>query len=88
MKTIQFTYTKEDGSVSQRIVHLTKEPGTMFAGVDISEMDLNSQANYVNEMKNAEEIYKEMIAQINAEFETKHKYRNFIAARMTDIKAL
>lgn len=88
MKTLKFTYTKENGQQSERVLYLTKEPGTLFSGVDLSELDINSQANFIKEMQDAKEIYDEMVAQIHAEFDTKHRYRNFIPARMTNITPL
>lgn len=88
MKTIQFTYTKDDGSVSERTVCLTKEPGTMFAGVDISELSVNERALYEKDMLEAKGIYEEMVAQINAEHDTQHRYRNFIPSKMSKLKVL
>lgn len=88
MKTLAFTYTKDDGSVSKRVLCLTKEPGTMFAGVDISELDSASQKEIINDMRIAEGIYTEIIANINNKFNTQKRYRNFIPAKMTDIIVL
>ncbi len=86
MKTITFKYTKADGKVSQRTLVVSNEPTKFMSGTDISELEGVDQVQYVEEVKKAKEIYLEMLAQINAEFDVVHNYRQFKPECMSDIK--
>lgn len=88
MKTITFKYTKDNGDVSNRVLVVATEPVKNVGGIDISELEGVDQAAYVEEVKKAQLIYLEMLAQINEEFDVVKNYRQFKPAGMSDIKVL
>lgn len=85
MKVLTFTYTKPDGSVSDRTLMALVTPGDKFAGIDLSNIDPSMGAEFFSRYK---ELYTDFMAEVKelqAEFDLKHNYRQFDAARMTDI---
>lgn len=85
MKTITFTYTKPDMSISERTLLATVVPGDVYAGIDITSIGPERGAVFVNAY---EELYADFIAAVNdlkAEFDLKHNYRQFKADRMSDV---
>lgn len=85
MKLMEFTYTKADGTVSDRAVIETVSPTKNYAGLDVSNMPEAEFADFVQE-------YRELI---NSQYDAKmalihkydltHNYRQFIPERMTDV---
>ena len=88
MKTITFTYTKENGDVSRRTLVVSTEPVKNVSGIDISELEGVDQAAYVEEVKKAHMIYLDMLSQINEEFDVVKNYRQFKPEGMSDIEVL
>lgn len=87
MKTLTFTYTKKDGSVSSRtmLALVTPNKGEHFAGIDVSELDATEAADFVAECKEAHSKYLAELQAIQESYDLKHNYRQFIAANMTAI---
>lgn len=88
MKSITFTYTKADNSVSRRTLVVSNEPGKFVSGTDISELSTEDQVLYIGEVEQARGIYLEMLKEINDRFDTNHNYRQFDASRMSDIEEI
>jgi hypothetical protein len=88
MKTITFTYTKDNGDVSYRTLVVSNEPTKNVSGTDISELGPEQRKEYLAEVAKAKEIYLEMLKQINDEFDLTHSYRQFKPEGMSDIKVL
>lgn len=85
MKLISFKYTKDNNVASQRVVLVTGEPTEFVTGTDISELEGVDKVLYVNEIKNARQIYLDMVAQINEEFDVTKNFRKFKPSKMSDI---
>jgi len=85
MKIKEFTYTKPNGDVSQRTLVELVTPTEFCEGVDVSEMDMDSYAEFVAKLSQLEkEIYNKR-TELYAEFDLKHNYRRFVPSRMTDV---
>lgn len=77
MKTLSFTYTKKDGSKSDRVLATMVCPSNFYAGTDISELDEVEQGLYLAEMSRIQDFYLGQIAELNEKFDTKHRFRQF-----------
>lgn len=86
MKTITFNYTKKDGSTSERtLLALVTPGGNMYAGIDLSSLAPELGAEFVNRY---ESLYNDFLAEVKelqAEFDLKHNYRQFLQDGMSDI---
>lgn len=85
MNIITFKYTKADGKESQRTLAVSITPNKFYAGTDISELAQEEQAIYAVKMSDAKAAYLKAIADINAEFDVKHNYRQFDPNKMSNV---
>ncbi|CAB4174462.1 hypothetical protein UFOVP961_49 [uncultured Caudovirales phage] len=85
MKTLTFTYTKADGSESERVLQVLVSPNTMYEGIDISELDLWEQTQFMEAMQKAEDNYKTALFNIYDEFDVKKNYRRFDPRKITEL---
>jgi hypothetical protein len=85
MKTITFTYTKDDSSTSERVLVVSNEPTKNVSGTDISGLSVVDQGNYIQAAKDLREAYLESLKQLNDIFGTTHSYRQFKPTGMSDI---
>lgn len=67
-----FTYTKADGSSTDRVVLVLKEPTDMMLALDITEFSLEERSVYEAEIKDAEDTFKESIK--NAGLGSQYRY--------------
>lgn len=85
MKIKEFTYTKLNGEVSQRTVVELVSPTEHIEGIDVSDLDLDSYAEFTKQLNELEkEIYNKRI-ELYAQFDLTHNYRRFIPGRMTNV---
>ena len=59
MKTLTFTYTKTDSTISNRVLLTTSTPSTMYEGYDISELESLEQAMVMEAIKKTKDKHKE-----------------------------
>lgn len=85
MKTITFTYTKPDGSVSDRTLLALVTPGDMFAGIDLTSIPPEKGAEFVNKYEALHADFLAGVVELQAEYDVKHNYRQFKQSRMSDI---
>lgn len=85
MKTITFTYTKPDGSVSERTLLVLVSPGDMYAGIDISPLPPEIGAEFVNRYEQLHADFLAEVASLQDEYDVKHNYRQFKKDRITDL---
>lgn len=85
MKTLTFTYSKKDGSVSTRTLLAQSMPGDKYAGIDISDMDAVEAAEFAARAVGIHESYVLDMKRLQEEFDLKHNYRQFLAGRMSNI---
>jgi hypothetical protein len=85
MKTLTFNYTKKDGSTSERIILALVTPGKMYAGIDLSSLDPEQGAEFVNRYEELHADFMAEVKELQAEFDLKHNYRQFLEEGMSDI---
>ncbi len=86
MKTITFSYTKSDGSVSERTLLAMVAPGgDKYAGIDVSSIDPVEAQKFIDEAKLAHEAYLLTLKELQIKYDLKHNYRQFNTGGMTDI---
>lgn len=85
MKIKEFTYTKPNGDVSQRTLVELVSPTEHFEGIDVSELDMDSYAEFVSKLNQLEATIFEMRNSLYAEFDLTNNYRRFVPSRMTDV---
>ena len=86
MKTITFNYTKKDNSTSERTLLAMVTPGgDKYAGIDISELTPEQGAEFVNMAKQLHETYLMKLQALQADFDLRFNYRQFLVSGMSDI---
>ena len=86
MKTITFNYTKKDNSASERTLLAVVTPGgDKYAGIDISELTPEQGAEFVNMAKQLHETYLMKLQALQADFDLRFNYRQFLVSGMSDI---
>jgi hypothetical protein len=85
MKIKEFTYTKPNGEVSQRTLVELVSPTEHIEGIDVSELDLDSYAQFVSELKALEDSLYEQRMALYSQFDLGHNYRRFVPQRMTNV---
>ncbi len=83
---VEFTYTKADGSTSERTLFVISPPNKMLFGIDLSEYadDVNTLSNLHQQLT---EIYKRKQKEIDAEVDAldlAFKYRQFKEEGITE----
>jgi hypothetical protein len=86
MKLLEFTYTKQDGSVSKRAVIELVTPNKFIEGWDVSELDEQNFAQFAQTMGDLRRRQHEETMQLLADFDLKHNYRRFKPESMSDIQ--
>jgi len=85
MKIKEFNYTKANGDVSTRTLVELVSPTAHVEGIDVSDMSLDSYAEFLPKLKQLEdELYTKRMA-LYAEFDLSKNYRRFVPDRMTDV---
>jgi hypothetical protein len=85
MKIKEFTYTKPNGDVSQRTLVELVSPTEHIEGIDVSELDMDSYAEFTKKLNELESEINAKRMQLYAEFDLSHNYRRFVPQRMTNV---
>ena len=85
MKIKEFTYTKPNGDVSQRTLVELVSPTEHIEGIDVSELDMDSYAEFTKKLNELETEVSAKRLQLYAEFDLFHNYRRFVPQRMTNV---
>jgi hypothetical protein len=85
MKILEFKYTKDDGRVSQRTVVELSPPSKNHFGIDISELDIDLQLAFTKDMNFLKTRYDRQIADVMANYDIKHNFRNFDPSKMENL---
>ena len=86
MQLNTFTYTKADGTTSKRVLATMHSPTKFYSGTDISELSTEDQALYLVELDKLHSTFTEQVLQLNNKFDLNHRYRQFDASKITDLK--
>ena len=86
MKTITFSYTKKDGSKSERTLLAMVSPGgDKYAGLDVTELEPNVAAAFAKDAALLHEDYLRSMRELQEVYDLKHAYRQFLVAGMTNV---
>jgi hypothetical protein len=85
MKILEFTYTKEDGKASQRTVVELSSPHKNYFGIDISELDVDLQVKFAEDINFLRERYNKQIGDVMTNYDVKHNFRNFDPTKMENL---
>ena len=85
MKTIAFTYTKENGDVSKRVLVVSNEPQKNVSGTDITSLSAVDQVSYTHVAKKIRDNYLEELKNLNDLFDVTHNFRQFKPTGMSNI---
>lgn len=85
MNIITFTYTKKDGSISNRVLAPSVVPNTMYEGIDISELDMEEQAALSEELDMVHGAYLAAMKELQDKYDVNHRYRRFDPKLMSNV---
>lgn len=84
MKLVEFLYTKENGTQSQRAVVEVQQPNKFFEGVDVSELDAEAFADFVADYRALKEEHHSKVLECLVKHDLKNNYRRFVPERMAN----
>jgi alpha-ketoglutarate-dependent taurine dioxygenase len=82
MKLIQFTYTKTDGTQSDRAVIELQSPSKFMEGLDVTQMPDDEFADFAQAYRELKNAQHEATMALLAKHDLKHNYRRFIPDNM------
>lgn len=82
MKLIQFTYTKTDGTQSDRAVIELQSPSKFMEGLDVTQMSDDEFADFAQAYRELKNAQHEATMALLAKHDLKHNYRRFIPDNM------
>lgn len=85
MKLQEFTYTKADGTISQRAIIVTSEPTKNISGYDVTQLSESEFAEFVEAYRVLKDRQLQETMELLSKFELNNSYRNFIPERMSNI---
>lgn len=88
MQTIQFTYTKSDGSVSERLLLAVSSPSDKYSGIDLSDLEPTKAAEFIALMEKLHSEYLNFVKELQERYDVKHNFRQFLIERMTQISRI
>lgn len=89
MKTIFFNYTKKDDSVSVRTLLVMVSPGgDKYAGIDLTSMDPTEAMKFSAKAEKLHEDYINNLQELQALYDLKYNYRQFLVSGMSNIEEI
>jgi hypothetical protein len=85
MKLLDFEYTKKNGDFTKRTIAVVQEPQQFVEGIDISGLELEEFAEFVNAYSKLVDEYKHQQALLINKYDLKHSYRRFIPENMENV---
>lgn len=73
MSVKDFTYTKKDGSVSERHVFVLKEPSDLMLAIDLTEYSPEERSDFEDLLEQLNQQFKDSIKEVGLA----SNYRNF-----------
>lgn len=87
MKIIEFTYTKPNGDVSQRVAVELAKPNKHMVALDLGELDDTQIGEFAAKYNELMLELEEKRQALYAEFDLKHRLRMFDPEKMTNVTA-
>lgn len=88
MQTLTFTYTKADGSSSERTLFALVTPSDRYAGIDMTMLEPNDAASFATRAERLHNDYVNSLRQLQEEYDMKHNYRQFLASGVSRINKI
>jgi hypothetical protein len=88
MQTLTFTYTKADGSSSERTLFAMVTPGNKYAGIDMTMMEPNEAAGFAQEAEALRLEYIMKLTSLQEKYDVKHNYRQFLESGVSKINKI
>lgn len=85
MKLLEFTYTKADGTQSQRAVVEVLKPNEYYEGIDVSELDEESFASFVGDYRLLKEAQHKATLDLLNKHDLKNNYRRFLNSGIANL---
>jgi hypothetical protein len=85
VKLLDFDYIKKTGESSTRTLAVVQEPQRFIEGIDVTELDHESFAEFVNQYSKLLDEYKYLQAELINKYDLKHNYRRFTPENMTNV---
>lgn len=82
---LSFQYTKDDGSVTDRVIVPLVKPSADYFGIDISELSEESQGIFADKISDILSTRDEAIHQLMSDFDLRFKFRNFKVYKMSNV---
>lgn len=86
MKVLEFNYTKANNKQSERVVMMLEQPVEHYQGIDLTELDVESQVDFVAEYNQLYDQFRQQQLNLLAKFDLENKYRKFTPSNMHDVK--
>lgn len=87
MQILEFTYTKDNGSTSQRVMHVVRLADSFHTGYDLSDMDPELMQDYANAVNDLVDVFKDQMTRIAMRFDLKHSCKRFDPLKMTNVSS-
>lgn len=81
-----FTYTKANGSVSERTTVSIKEPYNMYQAIDVSELSEDDQAEFAVKFNALRDAHNKAVTELMQQFDVTHNFRQFDPLKMADME--
>lgn len=85
MNLLTFTYTKPNGTTSDRVLSPVSVPTDSYEGTDISELSSEDQVAFVVELSKLKEEHDNKVLMLLDKFDLNGRYRKFTPSRMTEV---
>jgi len=82
---LSFTYTKEDGKTSDRVVAVINEPTDKYFGIDISELSEAEQGEFYAKFSTIMDNKAEALGRLMYDYDVRRNFRSFSPSRMANI---
>jgi len=86
MTVLSFDYIKQGATEHKpKLLVPLVQPTNKYFGIDISELDLESQGVFVAEIEKLIDLHKKNINDLMEEYDIKHSYRYFFPEKMSNL---
>lgn len=80
----EFDYINNRGIASHRVVSVISHPSKFLGGIDLSELSLVAQGDYVARAAELKAEFTSKMAALSVEFDVANRYRQFDPAKMAN----
>jgi hypothetical protein len=86
MTFANFTYTDAKQKTTQRKVLVVSMPSNKLTGIDVGELDAAEQARFVLEYGRLEDMFRQSVLELQADFDLRHNFRQFLEAKVENLQ--